>query len=110
MLATPEVVQRTLHESRELSEPRSNGSLEFARRTDETEEAGRVHLDRGVTGQIRKLLGVFLWSCDDKAQPVFRTVRRRVCHRIDELSDKLARRLVAPHEIRRTPNREGEHQ
>ena len=103
-------MQRALHENRELSEPVSNGRLELARCPDEIEEPGCVHLVSGVIGQSRKLLGWLLWSCDDKAHPVFRTLRRRVCHLVDELSEKLARRLVARHEIRGTANREGKHQ
>ena len=69
------VLQRTLHERFKLSEPASNGSLELAWRTDEIEEAGTVHLERGVMGQRRKLLGVLLWACDNKTHPVFWTVR-----------------------------------
>ena len=52
-----EIVQRALHENRELSEPVSNGRLELARCPDEIEEPGCVHLVSGVIGQSRKLLG-----------------------------------------------------
>ena len=104
------VLQCTLHERCDLIESASKLSRELAWCTDEIEKARRVHLDLGVTGQSRKLLGVILRSCDDKAHPVFRSLCWRVSHLTDELSDKLARRFVTTHEIRGATNREGEHE
>ena len=98
--ATPRSCSGTLNELLELIEPASNTSIEPARRADEIEEAGRVHLGRREDGQLRKLLGVWLWSRNDEAQSVFRSVCWRVDHSPDELSDKIPHRFVAQYKLR----------
>ena len=108
-VGSAEVMERALHELLDLVEPAANMGVELARRADEVEEAGRVHLGRGDVSQLGELLGVPLQPCDHEAPSVFGPVRRRLDDGIDECPDELPRRLVARHELRRTPNRDRKH-
>ena len=82
-----EVMERTCHELFDLVEPASNTCIELARGADKLEKAWRVHLNRGVANESRKLLGVSLWPRDDEAHPMFPAVRRGVDHSTYEFSD-----------------------